>query len=64
MAQYDQEFNKLMRFGLGQLSTEKDSINKFLNDMKFTLQMALSMHKFETYSDLLDKALKLARAQK
>ena len=64
LVQYDQEFNKLMRFGPGQVSTEKDRIKKFRNGMKFSLQTALSTHKFKTYNDLLDTALTLERAQK
>ena len=64
LVQYDQEFNKLMRFGPGQVSTEKDQIKKFRNGMKFSLQTALSTHKFETYNDLLDTTLTLERAQK
>ena len=64
LAQYDQEFNRLMRFGPGQVSTEKDRIKKFRNGMKFSLQTVLATHKFETYSDLLDTALTLERAQK
>ena len=64
LAQYDQQFNRLMRFGLGLVSTEKDRIKKFLNGMKLTLQKDLSPFEFETYGDLLDKAMKIERAHK
>ena len=64
LAQYYQEFNKLMRFELDQVSTENDRMKKFLNGMKLTLQKNLSTCEVETYGDLLDKALKRERAQK
>ena len=64
LAEYDREFNRLMRFEPGLVSTEKDRMKKFLNGMRFTLQKDLATCEFATYGDLLDKALKIERAQK
>ena len=63
VAQYDAEFHRLARFGPSLVTTEKDRAKKFINGLKLTIQKDLAICNIETYSEALDKALRIERSQ-
>ena len=58
MMEYDQKFNKLLRFARSLVATEKDKVKRFLNGLRMSLQKDLSLCELPTHAEALDKALK------
>ena len=59
--QYDREFRKLARFAPGLVATEKERVKRFISGLKPIIQKDLSILKFTTCAEILNKALKLEK---